>query len=201
MKKPLMAGILALLLVGAVVTVAAARGGNGNGGKQVSAGLDGYQEVPSISSKAEGEIKLKVNGSSIQYKLEYGGFDSDVLFAHIHFAQEGVNGGVAAFLCGGNGKPACPARSGTVTGTITAANVKAITAQGLAAGDIAALIRAIKAGYTYANVHSTTYSGGEIRGQIGDDDDDDDGHDRGSNGKNGKNGNGGKKHDGDHDDD
>ena len=79
---------------------------------------------------------------------------------HIHFAQEGVNGGVAAFLCGGNGKPACPQGSGTVTGTITAANVKAIAAQGLAANDISALIRAIKAGYTYANVHSDEFGYG-----------------------------------------
>jgi hypothetical protein len=189
MKKLLLAGFLALLLVAAVVTVAAARGGNGNGGKHLNAELEGFQEVPSISSNAEGEIKLKLNGSSVQYKLNYGGFDSDVLFAHIHFAQEGVNGGVAAFLCGGNGKPACPARSGTVTGTITAANVKAIAAQNLAAGDIGALIRAIRAGYTYANVHSTTFPNGEIRGQIGDDDDDH--HHNGGRGK----------HDGDHDED
>ncbi len=77
-----------------------------------------------------------------------------VLFAHIHFGQEGVNGGVAAFLCGGDGKPACPQGSGTVTGTIVADDVKAIAAQGLAANDIGALIRAIKAGYTYANVHT-----------------------------------------------
>jgi hypothetical protein len=92
--------------------------------------------------------------------------------AHIHFAQEGVNGGVAAFLCGGNGRPPCPETSGKVTGTITAENVKAIAAQGLAANDIGALIRAIKAGYTYANVHSETFGSGEIRGQIGDDNDD-----------------------------
>ena len=111
-----------------------------------------------------------------------------MLFAHIHFGQEGVNGGVAAFLCGGNGRPACPQGSGTVTGTITADNVKAIPAQGLEARDIGALIRAIKAGYAYANVHSQQFGSGEIRGQLGDDDDDD--HDGGRG-----------KHDRDHDED
>jgi hypothetical protein len=197
MKKLVLAGCLALLLTAAVVTVAAARGGNGNGKKSVTAELEGFQEVPSISSDAEGEIKLKLNGSSIKYELEYSGFGTgtptnNATAAHIHFAQEGVPGGIAAFLCGDTGGPACPPTSGTVKGTITAANVKAIAAQGLAAGDIAALIRAIKAGYTYANVHSTTYTGGEIRGQIGDDDDDDGDH----------HGNGGRgKHDKDHDED
>jgi hypothetical protein len=189
MKKLLLAGSVALLLVGVVVTVASARGGgNGNGKAHLAAELEGFQEVPSISTKAHGEIKVKVNGSSIKYELRYRDFDSPVLFAHIHFAQEGVNGGVAAFLCGGNGKPACPQGSGTVTGTITADNVKAIAAQGLAANDIGGLIGALKAGYTYANVHSQDFDSGEIRGQIGDDDND---HHRSGRGK----------HDDDHDQD
>ena len=173
MRKLVFAGFLSLVLVAAAVTVAAAQKGNGNGGKHLSGELDGFQEVPSISSNAEGKIKVKLNGSSIRYKLEYSGFTASnkAKVAHIHFAQEGVNGGIAAFLCG-NGSPPCPETSGKVTGTITAANVKAITAQGLAVGDISALIRAIKSGYTYANVHSDTFGSGEIRGQIGDDDDD-----------------------------
>ena len=75
MKKLLLAGCLALLLTAAVVTVAAARGGNGNGKAHVTAELEGFQEVPSISTKAEGEIKVKVNGSSIKYELEYRDFD------------------------------------------------------------------------------------------------------------------------------
>ena len=33
-------------------------------------------------------------------------------------------------------------------------------------------MRALRAGAAYANVHTTTFGGGEIRGQIGDDDDD-----------------------------
>jgi hypothetical protein len=100
------------------------------------------------------------------------------LFAHIHFGQKNVSGGVAAFLCGGGSKPAaCPAREGTVTGTIVAADVVGPSNQGIAAGEFAELVRAIRAGKTYANVHSSKFPGGEIRGQIsarnGDGDDDD----------------------------
>lgn len=174
MKKLLLAGFLSLLLIALGVTVAVAHGGKGNGGKHLSGKLDGFQEVPSISTSAAGKIKLKVNGSSIAYKLKYRGFaaGNDVLFAHIHLGQEATNGGVAAFLCGGGGKPACPQGSGEVSGTIVAGDVQAIANQGLAANDIGALIRAIKAGATYANVHTDNFGTGEIRGQIGDDDDD-----------------------------
>jgi hypothetical protein len=151
--------------------------------------MSGYLEVPSISSPtAKGTIEVRIrNSSTIDYKLTYSGLSSTSLFAHIHFAQPGVNGGVAAFLCGGNTKPTpCPATGGTVTGTITAGDVVAVnapapaapgTSQGIAAGELAELIAAIKAGVTYANVHSQNFPGGEIRGQIkakggGDDDDD-----------------------------
>ena len=33
-------------------------------------------------------------------------------------------------------------------------------------GEYAELLRAIRAGVTYANVHSKTYTGGEIRAQL-----------------------------------
>ncbi|MDQ4029624.1 MAG: CHRD domain-containing protein, partial [Actinomycetota bacterium] len=77
-----------------------------------------------------------------------------------------VAGGVIAFLCGGGGKPACPATHGTVEGTIRPADVIGPAAQGIAAGEFDELVRAIRAGATYANVHSGTYPAGEIRGQI-----------------------------------
>jgi hypothetical protein len=95
-----------------------------------------------------------------------------VKFAHIHFAQRGVNGGVAAFLCGGGDKPACP-QEGEVTGTIDANDVVGPAAQGIAGatattpGEIDELIAAMKVGATYANVHTDLFENGEIRGQIG----------------------------------
>ena len=54
----------------------------------------------------------------------------------------------------------------TVTGTIAAADVLAVPSQGLAAGDLAAIVHEIRAGFTYANVHSANFGGGEIRGQL-----------------------------------
>ncbi|WP_425347892.1 CHRD domain-containing protein [Streptomyces roseochromogenus] len=58
----------------------------------------------------------------------------------------------------------CPARQGTVTGTIKPADVVGPTAQGIAPGDFAAFVAAIRAGKTYANVHTTAYPNAEIRG-------------------------------------
>jgi hypothetical protein len=83
-----------------------------------------------------------------------------------------VNGGIVVWLCGTAtnpgppNTPSCPAgSSGEVAGTITAAQVQA-TAQGIAANEFEELLAAIGEGATYANVHTTKYGGGEIRGQI-----------------------------------
>jgi len=131
--------------------------------------LNGYYEVPSISTAARGSFKAELKGSTLHYRLTIRDFSETPLFAHIHFARPDVNGGVIAFLCGGGGKPACPA-NGTVTGTIVAANVVGPADRGITAGEFAELIRAMRNGATYANVHSNTYQPGEIRGNIRRDD-------------------------------
>jgi len=78
-----------------------------------------------------------------------------------------VNGGVTVFLCTnlGNGPVAtqpCPAPPATVAGTIVAADVSpnipataAARQQGLNTGEIDELIKAMRDGATYVNVHST----------------------------------------------
>jgi hypothetical protein len=38
--------------------------------------------------------------------------------------------------------------------------------QGIDPGEFDELVRAMRAGVTYANVHTTRFGGGEIRGQI-----------------------------------
>jgi hypothetical protein len=131
--------------------------------------LSGYEEVPPVSTGASGQLVARVVGDAanvtIEYELRYTGFTAAPAAAHIHFAQEGVNGAVSAFLCGGGDKPACPAE-GEVRGTIDAADVVGPEDRGIATGEIKELVRAMEAGATYANVHSGQYPEGEIRGQI-----------------------------------
>ena len=71
------------------------------------------------------------------------------------------------FLCAGGSQPACPAAtSGTISGTIMAANVTGPTSQGIAAGDLTSALEAVREGNAYANMHSQMFPLGEIRGQV-----------------------------------
>ena len=167
----------AALLVGALALAVLASSGAAGSDKSKSKRMSGYLEVPSVSTPARGVIEARINNSTIQYTLTYSALSGTASAAHIHFAQPGVNGGIAAFLCGGGSKPVCPATSGTVQGTIAASDVLEVAGQGIAAGEIGELIAAMRAGLTYANVHSAAFASGEIRGQIKatrDDNDDDD---------------------------
>jgi CHRD domain len=145
-----------------------------NGKKKFSAKLTGFQEVPAISTAARGTFRATLEDDTLSYTLSYSGIEGGAAFAaHIHLGQRGVNGGISAFLCGGGDKPACPALGGTVTGVIDPADVIGPAAQGIAPGEFDELVRAIRAGVTYANVHSMgatpplpSFPGGEIRGQI-----------------------------------
>lgn len=136
--------------------------------KKFRARLSGYLEVPPISTTGRGQFTSSLNSTSttFSYTLTYSGLQSTASAAHIHFGQKAVAGGVVAFLCGGGGKPSCPATSGTVTGTLTASDVQALAAQGIAAGEFAEMIKAMRAKATYVNVHTSTFPSGEVRGNI-----------------------------------
>jgi hypothetical protein len=183
MRKPIFIVPAVLLLFVVALSASALANGEGNHSfGSFGARLKGYEETPAINSAGTGQFSASVNssGTTITYRLSYSGLSSTAHVAHIHFGQRGVAGAVVAFLCGGGNKPACPA-SGTVTGTIVSSDILAVPAQGIAAGDLASVLKAMRAGLTYANVHTTNFPNGEIRGQIGggggggdgDDDDDD----------------------------
>jgi len=162
--------LLAVAVLAAGLLVASLAGAAGVK-KSFKANLGGYNEVPAVSSNGFGTLQAMIDddAQTITYELSYGGLNSAALFAHIHLGQRDVNGGVSAFLCGGGDKPTCPAGTGaeeTVSGVIDAADVIGPAGQGIAAGEFDELVRAIRARVTYANVHSPTQPGGEIRDQL-----------------------------------
>lgn len=138
---------------------------------RAQARLSSFQEVPALSSAAHGSFEARLAPTSFAYEISYRDLSSPVTQAHIHFGQKGVNGGISVFLCsnlgnGPAGTQACPNPGGTVKGTVTAANVIGPAGQGISAGEFDELLQAIRAGVTYANVHTQTFPGGEVRGQI-----------------------------------
>jgi hypothetical protein len=138
--------------------------------KNFHARLSGYQETPgTISSTGVGEFRAKlVAPDKLHYVFRYSGLEGGAsLFAHVHFGARATSGGVSFFLCGGSTKPdPCPNVSGTVEGDVGPADVIGPNAQGIEPGSFGEIISAMQAGQAYANIHTTRWTGGEIRGQI-----------------------------------
>ena len=130
--------------------------------------LNGYGEVPSISTNGAGTATAEVSssGASITVRLSYSGLGSNASMAHLHLGEQHTSGNVVAFLCGGGGQAACPATQGTINVTLTGINVIAVPGQGIGVNDISGVIKAMRAGAIYVNVHTATHGGGEIRGQF-----------------------------------
>ena len=132
-----------------------------------SASLSGANEVPPINSGGTADFQMSIQPGAISFSLNFADLTSPLVVAHLHFAPSKVAGGVMIFLCGGGGQPACPATtSGSITGTITAANVTGPTGQGITAGDLDSALEAVRNDSSYANMHTTNFPGGEIRGQV-----------------------------------
>jgi hypothetical protein len=171
MKHSRITGLAAAAVLATVGVAGLAAAGDDDESERRSfkAELKGFTEVPSVSSTGSGEFRARVSqdDTSIEFELTYENLEgATTSAAHVHLGQKAVNGGVSFFLCGGGGRPACTPDSGTFTGTVTAADVIGPTAQGIAAGEIAEIIRGMRAGVTYANVHTDKHPGGEIRGQL-----------------------------------
>lgn len=113
------------------------------------ANLSGANEVPPNGSTATGRGVLALNedASALDYRVSVSNIVS-ITAAHIHQAPAGSNGPVIFPIYGGGG-PFDP--SNPVSGTLAINAAQVLTMLG---DDY------------YINVHTTTFPGGEIRGQI-----------------------------------
>jgi len=165
---------LAVIVAGPVLAYAQGQGLTQGNDSRIQAQLTGYEENLTLSTTGNGSFTAVITrDNEIVYELKYADLETDITQSHIHFGKPGINGGIAAWLCGTTalpgptGTPPCTVgREGTVTGTITAASVIGPAGQGIAPGEFDELIAAIRAHATYANVHTTGRAGGEIRGIV-----------------------------------
>jgi hypothetical protein len=115
---------------------------------QFSVAMTGAAEVPAITSPGTGSGTLYLSGSVLTYSISYSGLSSEAQHAHIHGPADITQpAGVLFPLNGASGT------SGTLSGI-----------QDLSAN--ADWLTDIVTGNAYANIHTTTNPGGEIRGQI-----------------------------------
>ncbi len=163
MKKKLLV-VLSLLLPSGLVGAAEQT--------HLRANLRSLAEIPTNVTNGTGTFTAIIHDdSTITFTLTYRNLSTPVVQSHIHVGATKTNGAVAIFFCGPAGSPAhttCPndsTNSGTVTGTVAAADV-VINGQGIKPGEFAKVLRAIVNGDTYVNVHTTLLPGGEIRGQV-----------------------------------
>jgi hypothetical protein len=143
-----------------------------------TANLNVANEVPAPTgtSTLAGTATVTIAGGgtaagTITYSITLTGTPNaggTITAAHIHTAAAGVGGGpVRVNLCGtGSPAPACPTGAGSVasttvtyaSGSAAVLNTPAMTFDGL--------VTALRAYGAYVNVHTTTNTGGEIRGQL-----------------------------------
>jgi hypothetical protein len=189
---------LPMAAVAALGLLAVPAQGDGSRSRDLRAELRASNEVPLVSSAATGRFRARVaeDGQSFDYWLDYEAFEGAVTQAHIHIAQKFASGGISAWLCQtATNMPPEPLRAQTpicgapggdgpeASGTISAEDVIGPTGQAVPPLSFAELLHLIRTGNAYANVHSTSAPGGEVRGQIqpgrgGHDDDDHDDDDR-----------------------
>jgi hypothetical protein len=172
--------LVALVAVGAAMAVTA--GGSAAMADDDTFGADftvherlsGYQETPlALSTSGTAHFRLQIDeaGQEITYQLSYSGLEGSITQSHIHFGGRSQTGGIMVFLCsnlgnGPAGTQTCPASPGSLAGTIHASDIIGPAGQGIAAGQLDEVIAAIRAGFSYVNVHSTLYPLGEVRAQI-----------------------------------
>jgi len=122
--------------------------------------LNGAQEPPPAGGgTGTGSGVVQVSGNTLQIHVTWSGLSGAFLADHIHGpAARGANAGVIYDL-GGITTTSSGGTAGTISGTIT-------LVEGAGGFTIAQQLEQLQNGLWYINVHSTTFGGGEIRGQL-----------------------------------
>lgn len=124
--------------------------------------LRGRFEVPPVNTVATGKalFRLSSDRKRLRFLLKVRNIQN-VTQAHIHLGRPGQNGPVVAFLFGLS-RFGISVRRGIISGTLTRQDLIGP----LQGSSIADLVREIRRGNTYVNVHTEQNPDGEIRGQI-----------------------------------
>ena len=128
--------------------------------------LSGDNEVAPVETMASGQaiFQLSKDGTELSYKLIVDDIEN-VLMAHIHWAPEGENGPVVAWLYPSSAPPQL--KEGFYSGILAEGVIMDSNLVGpLEDMSLMDLVHEIYAGNTYVNVHTSQNLGGEIRGQI-----------------------------------
>ena len=182
MKRRLLIGATAFFVIGAT-----GLGHTDNGERRFREFLTGFKEAQAIvSTHGTGTFAATINKDEdeINYVLTFKNLEGDVRQAHIHIGHPQNSGNIVLWLCettqnpnpnAAADTPSClendplDSRNGRVTGRLTAADIAASAApNGITAGEFDDVLKLIRAGLTYVNVHSVSFPPGEIRSQIDD---------------------------------
>ncbi len=114
---------------------------------QLTATLDGASEVPTNSSAGTGSGFMTITNGVMNYSFTFANLSANATAAHIH--GPAAPGGTAGVIIPFSGVPS--ATSGSFSGTVSPNS---------------STLFWLITGQTYANIHTTSFPGGEIRGQV-----------------------------------
>ena len=174
---------MTVLATAAIVVATATMAFTDVGPRRFREVLLGIKEVPVVSTTGSGTLALEISKdeTEIAYTLTFSDLEGDVTQSHIHIGPPQNTGNIVLWLCQtatnpdaqNPETPQCTehnpldTRNGRVEGVLNASRIRAQAANGIAAGEFGEVVALIRAGKTYANVHSAKFGPGEIRGQIG----------------------------------
>jgi hypothetical protein len=128
--------------------------------------LTGSQQVPGVTTNAFGmaNVRLIDNGTAIAFRVIVCDI-VNVTASHIHVGAAGTNGPVIIPFFGSQTLFSSPHGCKTLAeGTRTASDLNTKASPMVTSWDD--FVKALLAGNTYVNVHTTGHPSGEIRGQI-----------------------------------